>query len=464
MAKPYKEGKGWCARKRYCGHDIYVSGKETKAAAEKEVRERVAAIDAGGKPQHLGPKRTTLAYALQEFGFEHLQHLKGAPQEARRINKYLEAAGVQLLVVQRSADTSTTYFDVSLKPREEMRLVPQGLGAHRKAQLCKTSGSDRIRQVLAQTPVADITRLDLQRLIDALAKDGMAPATIALERAVLRRFFNHVKEKWSWARPADNPAKGLEMPTIDNARDRVLSMHEQSLLDEKLDEAHNGVLRHVVVLLRETAMRASEPLLYATWSGVDWERNVLQLSDGKDGKRDVPLSPAALDALRALGPGEPNERIVKLTYEALKAGFRRACERAKIDDLHLHDLRHTAATRLGLETGNLFLVKALTGHKTDVMASRYVNVKAADVAEHLHRKSAKVKACATAEHSLSGALPSPLLPVSADTAKALDGQQVQEIVARAVKDAVAQALQSVSAFSLEGRAVSSNVIAQRRAA
>lgn len=142
MAKPYQEGRGWCVRKRYRGHDIYVSGKESKSAADKELRQRMAAIDAGGKPQHLGPTRTTLAFALQEFGFEHLPHLKGAPQEVRRINKYLEAAGVQLLGVQRSAELATTHYDVSLKPLDAQRVVPQGLGAHRKALLCKTASSD----------------------------------------------------------------------------------------------------------------------------------------------------------------------------------------------------------------------------------------------------------------------------------------------------------------------------------
>ena len=462
MAKPYREGAGWCARKRYRGHDVYVSGKETKAAAEKEVRERVAAIDAGGKPQHLGPKRTTLAYALQEFGFEHLPHLKGAPQEVRRINRYLEAAGVPLLVVQPSCESSTTYFDVALRPFDEPRRVPQGLGSHRKALLCKTAGSDRLRQVLAQTPVADITRLDVQRLMDALARDGLAAATIAQERALLRGFFNHARTQWSWSQPSDNPATALKLPKVDNERDRVLSDEEQKLLDAAFDGARNDTLRHVVVLLRETAMRASEPMLHATWSGVDWERKVLKLSDGKDGQRDVPLSPAAIDALKALGPGEPHQRIVEISYEALKAGFRRVCERAGVDGLHLHDLRHTAATRLGLKTGNLFLVKALTGHKTDSMVARYVNVKASDVAKYLHRKDGEAPddsgAQATPRH------PSPLSPDAA--AVSFGAQEVQELIAKAVQEAVAKAMATANVPAQESAArfAGSNVVAFRRAA
>lgn len=446
MAKPYQEGRGWCVRKRYRGHDIYVSGKDSKGAAEKELRQRIASIDAGGKPQHLGPQRTTLAYALQEFGFEHLQHLKGAQQEVRRINRYLEAAGVQLLVVRRSAEASTTHFDVSLRPASEQRRVPQGLGAHRKALLCKTADSDRIRQVLAQTPVANITRLDVQRLIDSLAKDGLAPATIALERALLRRFFNHARTRWSWAQPADNPATALKLPRVDNGRNRVLTGQEQAMLEAAFEDARNETLPHLYALLRETGMRASEPLLHATWSCVDWQRCILNLSDGKDGKREVPLSPAAVEALKALGPGEPEQRLVEVSYEALKAGFRRACERAGVNDLHLHDLRHTAATRLGRESGNLMLVKALTGHKTDAMVMRYTHVGVDDVVAFLHQEPA------------ASALAAP---------PTFSGEQVQAMVAQAVQDALARAMAALpvpmQVMEPAAHSAGSNVLPFRRA-
>ena len=111
---------------------------------------------------------------------------------------------------------------------------------------------------------------------------------------------------------------------------------------------------------------------------------MLCLRDAKAGSRDVPLSPVALQVLQDLGPGKPDERIVKISYDALKKGMERACERAGIKDLHLHDLRRTAATRLALKTGNIFLVKALTGHKTDVMAQRYMQVGADDVVAVMH--------------------------------------------------------------------------------
>lgn len=460
MAKPYQEGKGWCVRKRHEGEDIYLSGHVSKGAVEKALRAHIGARERSGKPQHLGPERTTLAYALQEFGLEHLKRLKGAPQEARRINRYLQSAGVELLVVSRAQAESTLHYEVALKPHDIQRRVPQGLVHHRKALLCKTAGSDRLRQVLSQTAVAKITRSDIQRLMDALAKDGLSASTVALERAVLRGFFNHVRRQWAWAQPADNPATGLKLPKIDNARDRVMSLQEQTLLDDAFDGARNDVLRHVVVLLRETAMRVSEPLLHATWSGIDWEGRLLQLSDGKDGKREVPLSSVAIEALKALGPGEPEQRIVGLTYEALKAGFRRNCERAGVKDLHLHDLRHTAATRLGLESGNVWLVKALTGHKTDEMVGRYVNVKAADVVEYMRRKKEALPA--SAEEAQDA--PPPAVAEPAAQPMLFDAAQVQAIVSRALAEAMAAAAGVLPPGSEGAPAHGGNVYPLRRAA
>ena len=91
--------------------------------------------------------------------------------------------------------------------------------------------------------------------------------------------------------------------------------------------------------------------------------------------------------MATLGGGELDDPIVQITYESLKAAWYRACERAGVDGLHMHDLRHTAATRMALKTGNIFLVKALTGHKTLSQLERYVNVKASDVVNVMHAET-----------------------------------------------------------------------------
>ncbi len=255
-------------------------------------------------------------------------------------------------------------------------------------------------------PVAEVKRFHLQELMDALRAEGREPATLQLEQAMYRGFFNYAARIWNWAEPRENPAAGLHMPKVENGRDRVMSAAEEARLAQAIDECRNGVVPHVVALLTESGMRASEPLLHARWGDVDWGRRVLTLGDAKTGRRDVPLSPKAIEALRALRGADErdaDEPIVQLTYEALKAAWGRACERAGIADLRLQDLRHTAATRLALKTGNVLLVKALTGHKTMAMVHRYTNVKADDVVAVLHHDD---PAPGAPEHEVSaGAAP-----------------------------------------------------------
>ncbi len=396
---PYLRGNRFAIRRSYRGHQIYLGGFKTEAATMKALRRRMQEIDDGINPVGAGPEGTTLAQALQDYAMARLPFLKGAEQEARRINAYLREAGLRLLEVEKLASVpgaagasgAGAFFSVRLVAHTSERVIPQGLGGHRRALLTSRAESGSLRRVLATTPMSEVTRDVVQRFVDQMRKDGNSPATIGLERALLRVLFNYAFTTWRWQTLRDNPATMLKMPKVDNVRKRVLSFDEQAMLDAALAECRNQMVEPTLALLRETAMRASEPIEHAVWADVDWERSLLHLSDAKAGQRDVPLSPAALQALqrlRELNPGEPHERIVQITYNALAAAWRRALKRAGIDGLRVHDLRRTAATRMALDTGNVFLVKALTGHKTLSMLERYINVTAEDVVAVMHGNAA----------------------------------------------------------------------------
>jgi len=236
-------------------------------------------------------------------------------------------------------------------------------------------------------PMAQVCTYHVQDLVDALWAEGLQPATLHLERALLRTLFNHARKSWHWGEPVVNPAVDAEMPIIDNGRDRVMSESEEQRLNDAIEDCRNSLVGPTVTLLTETAMRTSEPLEQAQWRDVDWDRRVLTLHHTKTGQRDVPLSQKAMQALEQLwqlSQGQPEDRVVRISYEALKAAWKRACNRAGVCGLNLYDLRHTGATRFALQSGNIFLVQALTGHRTLSMLTRYVNVKAEDVVAFMH--------------------------------------------------------------------------------
>lgn len=100
----------------------------------------------------------------------------------------------------------------------------------------------------------------------------------------------------------------------------------------------------------DTAMRCGE-MVKLRWSHVHLSKGYLDLpgSITKNGKpRFVPL---ALRARRILATQPRTSEFVFATnVNAVKLAFRRALERARCDDLRLHDLRHEATSRLFEQT------------------------------------------------------------------------------------------------------------------
>jgi len=391
MAKAYAEGKGWAFRLRIRGQDIYRSGFATEARAKQAIAKVKAEYTDSARVSGQGPYQTTLATAFSSYAVQRFPFLKGAAQDKNRINRYLRALGLPLIELAKAvdvADGARRYWEVSLV-REAERTIPNSLRTHRTAQAKQTVRSDQIRAQLAATRMADVTTHQVQTLIDAMVSDGYGPATIDHERAELRRLFSHARRVWQWRAPQGNPASDVKAPAVDNARDRVLTNDEWGAIGKALARYKNPYALPIVCLMLETAMRSCEPLSYATWGDVDWSHRVLSLQDSKGGKRDVPLNPEAIALLQGLrtqaGTVSAGDRIFPTTYEAIGKAWRVACEQAGVRGVKLHDLRHTAATRYAREfNGNLPVIMQITGHKTVKMAMRYINIKAADVAQMMH--------------------------------------------------------------------------------
>ena len=232
---PYLHGKGYAIRRSHDGHDIFLSGFKTAKAAERAMNRRVTDIDDNALPDGDGPAHTSLAQALQDYAVARLPFLKGAEQEARRINNYLRPAGLRLLHVTELPRTSRTkgksgkgaYFEATLVAHTAERAIPKGLKAHRKALLTANAGTDKWRAVLATTPMRDVTRKMCQDFMESMTTDGNSPATVGLEPAVLRRLFNHAFTKWNWKELRDNPATRLDMPTQHTDRPNRLAEIEE---------------------------------------------------------------------------------------------------------------------------------------------------------------------------------------------------------------------------------------------
>ena len=270
------------------------------------------------------------------------------------------------------------------------------------------------RHRLAKTSLASLRGADLAAYRDQRITQGIAASTVVKELAIISHLFTIARTEWGHE-GLSNPLEEVRKPKIDNARSRSFLPGEQDRLLAALDcqkgqtRAKNGTflvssgniwLRPFVELAIATAMRRGE-LLSLTWNCIDLNAQVAHLSDTKNGtSRDVPLSSEAIRVLRSL-PSSICGQVFPTTENAIKLAFRRAVTRGRrkyladckehgitptpevLVDLHMHDMRHIATTKLAEKLPNVMDLAAVTGHKDLRMLKRYYHPKAADLAKKL---------------------------------------------------------------------------------
>lgn len=229
-------------------------------------------------------------------------------------------------------------------------------------------------QVKAGAVAADA---ETRRRHDSVARGGKGTATRTA--GLLGGIFAFAVRRGM--RP-DNPTQGLQR-FRDRKAERFLSPKEMGALGEALaaSDANGGntTASRIIRLLALTGARRGE-IEGLRWSEVDAERNLLRLADSKTGQKIVPLGAAAMqliiDAPCVKGSPyvfpaptdheKPFGNVVK-TWRLVRAA-------AGLDDVRLHDLRHSFASA-GLASGQgLVLLGKLLGHADVKTTARYAHL------------------------------------------------------------------------------------------
>jgi integrase len=79
-------------------------------------------------------------------------------------------------------------------------------------------------------------------------------------------------------------------------------------------------------------------------------------------------------------PRSIDGQVFPIKAASVSAAFHKGRVRAGLPDVHFHDLRHTATTRLAEKLTNILELSAVTGHKDLRMLKRYYHPKASDLA------------------------------------------------------------------------------------
>ncbi|HME44484.1 MAG TPA: site-specific integrase [Syntrophorhabdales bacterium] len=130
-------------------------------------------------------------------------------------------------------------------------------------------------------------------------------------------------------------------------------------------------LRPLLITALHTGVRRGE-LLALTWRDIDGKQRIIRIERSKNGeKRSIPISETLQGTLGAIKVRDISGKVFPIAVRSLRAAFDKTLEKARIEDFHFHDLRHTFATRLVQNGVDLYKVKELLGHKTIAMTMRY---------------------------------------------------------------------------------------------
>ena len=119
-------------------------------------------------------------------------------------------------------------------------------------------------------------------------------------------------------------------------------------------------------LLMLTGCRKNE-IVKLKWKDVDIDAGEIRIPDGKTGARLVPLSSAAAEVLSGLPRKAGRPWVILGTRSGrhlgdLQPAWERIRERAVLDDVRIHDLRHSFASRALALGESLPMIGKLLGH------------------------------------------------------------------------------------------------------
>lgn len=267
----------------------------------------------------------------------------------------------------------------------------------------RRSLTNHIRPALGKLKVADVSRADIMRLHHAMRA---TPRAANYSRAILSKVFN-LAEQWGLRPEGSNPCRHVAK-YAENKRERFLDDAEIARLGVVLRDAEAQGREPVeairaVRLLVLTGCRLSE-VLKLRWADIDQEAGVLNLPDSKTGARPHAIGATTLALLASLPrdatcpwvlaqPGDkakPGEGPRHLQKPTIEKSWQRLRKAAGLDDVRLHDLRHTTGTHAVRLGASAFLVRDKLGHADVRTTDRYVSRDAAPLRDLSDRLEASL--------------------------------------------------------------------------
>lgn len=222
-----------------------------------------------------------------------------------------------------------------------------------------------------------IDRCEVEDWLNGLLASGLAPASCNRFLAVFKTICAFAESR-GLLEPGQSPCRGISSFRIHSQRERYLTREEAQGLMERLEQSDRPEALALRLLLL-TGARKSE-ILKARWENVNLDQRVLTVPLSKSGKpRHIVLSDAAIAVIRAI----PQKKGVAWLFPGHARGkplsdiylfWNKIRGELGMEDVRIHDLRHTFASFLVNSGHSLYEVQKLLGHADPRTTMRYAHL------------------------------------------------------------------------------------------
>jgi integrase len=231
---------------------------------------------------------------------------------------------------------------------------------------------------LGSHKIEEVTRSDVAAIHHSLRETPVEANRVV---ALISKLFN-LAERWELRPDHTNPARHVER-FPEKPRERFLSARELARLGEVLREGEEKGTEHPsmvlgIRLLILTGCRRSE-IFRLMWDEVDLATGCLRLEDSKTGAKIVPLGPPAIRLLAGAQRVRGNSYVCwgdtdEGPFIGIDKAWRRIRSAAGVEDLRIHDLRHSFASVAVAGGESLVIIGKVLGHKQTSTTDRYAHL------------------------------------------------------------------------------------------
>lgn len=221
----------------------------------------------------------------------------------------------------------------------------------------------------------DISKKDIIQFISQHAKTHK-PGSVNRVIILLRYIFN-LSIQWETIGVTKNPTAGIPLLEENNKNERYLSAQEANVLIGALQSSENPMLQYIIPMLILTGARKNE-VLKSRWEDFNFENRVWRIPVTKSGKaRHVPISDGVILLLQSL-PHTcdyvfANPKTHK-PFVSIFCSWNTARKSVGLEDVRIHDLRHSFASFLVNNGRSLYEVQRILGHTQIKTTQRYAHL------------------------------------------------------------------------------------------